>query len=100
MTLPSFLNEKAIKQAGIISVALFALWILWQVVISGQVALTQDVQDVQRQGTTIIDQNDDITEKIDQGNREQQKQTILLQQICINGSETQEERKDCILLEP
>jgi hypothetical protein len=107
MTLPSFPTERTIKTlaglGGGVVVAIFALYILWQVVFSGQVALSQDISVIKEGVSTLLGrreitkaEHDAISELEKVNAAEAKKQTKLLQRICLNGAKTQQAINDCL----
>lgn len=77
MTLPSFLSEKTAKAIGAGGIiALFSLWIVYQVFLTGQVAISQDIADIEKtvtkvevQNQTLMQQHSELGPQMREGNR-------------------------------
>jgi hypothetical protein len=96
MSLPSFINEKAIRQAGGIVVALFALFILWKVFESQLVAMSQDIETTQTNTETIKQQNQTM---LDTFVRETRRTNVIIQKQCENDASNDKEFRNCTIPE-
>jgi len=95
MTLPSFLNPQAIKQAGMIVVALFALWILYMVSLSQQVANTQDLQLIKQDLVTVKSKTDTLVDQHAQIGPVMSESARIQCAACWNIADNTEEIKRC-----
>lgn len=95
MTLPPFLNAQAIKQAGMIVVALFALWILYIVSLSQQVANTQDLQSIKQDLITVKTKTDTLVDQHGQIGPVMAESARIQCAACWNIAANTEEIKRC-----
>lgn len=100
MTIPSFINEKTIRQGGLTLVCIFLLWIfsnaLWD--ISGDIqAQAETLDTIQAQHQSMMKDSEELKSDLI---REARKQTIMQQKNCIRLSTTKQEANDCLLFEP